>query len=46
MHDHDVLGRVRYQATVAAIAEGSGVPAAPNVDWYFPVSRTNGASNS
>ena len=38
--------RVRYHATVAAMASASGVPAAPNVDWYLLVSRTKGSSNS
>ena len=37
--------RFRYQATVAAMATGKRVPAAPNVDSYLAVSRTKGWSN-
>ena len=36
---------VRYQATVAAMAAASGVPAAPKTDSYLLVSRTKGSSN-
>ena len=42
---HGVLGRVRYQARVAAMASASGVPAAPNAAWYLLVSRTKGSPN-
>ena len=42
---HGVPGRVRYQATVAATAAASGVPAVPNAAWYLLVSRTKGSSN-
>src|ERR1039458_6238315 len=38
--------RCWYQATVAAMAVGSGVAAVPNVDWYLLVFSTNRASNS
>ncbi len=42
---HGVLGRVRYQATVAAMASASGVPATPNADSYLLVSSTKGSLN-
>ena len=38
--------RLRYHATVAAIAVASGVASVPNVDWYLVVSSTNGCANS
>jgi hypothetical protein len=38
--------RLRYHATVAAMAAASGVPPVPNVDWYLVVSSTKGSSNS
>ncbi len=40
-----VLSRVWYQATVAAMASASGVPAGPNADSYLLVSRTKDSSN-
>jgi hypothetical protein len=39
------LDQVRYQATVAAIAAASGVPAAPKAVSYLVVSRMNGSLN-
>lgn len=42
----EVSFRLRYHATVAAIAVASGVVPVPNVDWYLVVSSTNGCSNS
>jgi hypothetical protein len=38
-------GRVRYQATVAAMASASGVPARPKTDSHLVMSSTNGSSN-
>ncbi len=50
-HDHPFVpseagpDRVRYQATVAAMASASGVPAGPKTDSYLVVSMTKGSPN-